>query len=98
MASSDGAAAAGDGDDLAGKTLLDAAAELGLFERPVFHVEMLGLADRLESADALGVQHGSIQALRDIGGDARLLRALARRRPCRSRERRTRGARGRAAS
>ena len=69
----DGAAAAGDDGDLAGERQVFDRAELGLLERPVFHVEHVGLGDRLEAADRFGVGDDVDGAFRHVGGDARVL-------------------------
>ena len=66
---SDGAGAAGHHRDLAGERLFGGLAELGLFERPVFDVEEVGLADRFEPADRLGVGHGLDRRQSEVGGD-----------------------------
>ena len=71
----DRAGAAGDQRDLAGERLFDRAAELGLFERPVFHLEQFGLGQRLEPADRFGVGHGRDPAFGEIGGDRGVLGA-----------------------
>src|SRR5262249_56503801 len=65
----DRAAAAGDDGDLAGERLLRRGAELGLLERPIFHVEHLGFRDRLEATDRFGIGDDLDRALREIGGD-----------------------------
>ena len=69
----DRAAAAGDDGDLASERLFRRAAELGLFQRPIFHVEHLRLRDRLEAADRLGIGDDLGRALREIGGDLGVL-------------------------
>ena len=66
----DGAGAAGHHRDLAGERLFGGLAEFGLFERPVFDVEEIGLADRFEPADRLGVGHGLDRRLGEVGGDS----------------------------
>ena len=66
----DGAGAAGHRRDLAGERLFGGLAEFGLFERPVFDVEEIGLADRFEPADRLGVGHGLDRRQGEIGGDS----------------------------
>ena len=48
-------ARAGDDHDLARQRRFPGAAQLGLLQRPVFHVEQIGLGQRLEAADRLGV-------------------------------------------
>ena len=69
----DRAARAGDRRDLAGERLFGRAAELGLLERPVFHVEHVGFVDRLEAADRFGVGDGLDRGFGEVGGDARIL-------------------------
>ena len=69
----DDAGGAGDDGDLAGERLLLRGAELGLLERPIFHVEHVGFGDRLEAADRLGVRDDLDRALRDVGCDPGVL-------------------------
>ena len=73
----DGAGGAGDRRDLAGQRQLLGAAELGLLQRPVFDVEQIGLRQRLEAADRLGVGDGFDRGLGEVGGDPRVLLAAA---------------------
>ena len=73
----DRAGRAGDHRDLAGERLLWRRAELGLLERPVFHVEHVGFGDRREAADRLGVGDGLDRGFGEVGGDARVLLAAA---------------------
>ena len=49
----DGAAGAGDDGDLAGQRQALRGAELGALQRPVFAIEHVGFADRLESCRSL---------------------------------------------
>ncbi len=67
----DCAAGAGDRDDLAGERQFLAGAELGLFERPIFAIEHLGLGNRLEAADRFGIADAFDPGLGDVGGDRR---------------------------
>ena len=63
--------------DLSGQRLFRFLAELGLFERPIFHVERLGLADRLEAADRFRTRDGLDRALGEVRRDACVLLAAA---------------------
>ena len=65
--------AAGDDRDLAGERFLGGLAELRLLQGPVFDVEEVGLADRLEAADRLGIGHGLDRRFSNVGGDPRVL-------------------------
>src|SRR3546814_1037827 len=73
----DGAARAGHRDDPAGHPLLLRRSELGLLQRPVLDLEGLGLGDRVEPADRLGVGAHRDVVLVDVGRDGVRLRALA---------------------
>ncbi len=70
-------AAAGDHDHLARQALFDRLAQLGLLQRPVFHVEGVGLAYGFEAAHRLGVEQGLGPVLSDVGGDGGVRRTLA---------------------
>ena len=69
----DTAGSAGDHHHLAGESGKGPMAELGLLKRPVFNREHLGLGDRFEGPDGLGVSDHRDGVLGDIGGDARRL-------------------------
>ncbi len=77
--------------DLAGERLLDSLAELCLFERPVFDVEHIGLADRVETADRFGIGYRGDRQLGDIGGDPRVASRAAEAEQPQSRHQDTRG-------
>ncbi len=51
------------------------AAQLRLFQRPVFDIEQIGLRQRLEAADRLGIGDGGNRGLGKVGGDLRVLLA-----------------------
>ncbi len=55
--------------------LIDALAELGLLQRPVFDVEEIGLADRLEPSHRFGVGDGLDCGFGNIGGGSSILGA-----------------------
>ena len=57
---------------MSGQRLVDALAELGLFQRPVFDVEQIGLANRLEPAYRLGIGDCLDIGFGDVGGDPRI--------------------------
>src|ERR1700722_14433660 len=67
----DGAGRSGDGGDLSGERQFLARAELSLFERPIFAIEHIGLGDRLEAADGVGVTHAFDPGLGNVGRDDR---------------------------
>ena len=68
---------AGDDRDLSGQRLIDALAELGLFQRPVFDVEQVSLADRFEPVYCLGIGDCLDVGFGDVGGDAGLAKTRA---------------------
>ena len=77
----DGPAAAGHRDHLARQGLGLGLAELGLLQRPVFHLEGVGRADALEAAHGLPASDTTAMVvLGDVGGDGRVLAASAPRR------------------
>ena len=69
----DGAARAGHRHDLSGERLFGRAAELGLLERPVFHVEQMRVVERLVAPGRFGIRDGLDRGLGEVGGDARVL-------------------------
>ena len=69
----DRAARAGHRHDLSGERLFGRAAELGLLERPVFHVEQMRVVERLVAPGRFGIRDGLDRGLGEIGGDARVL-------------------------
>ena len=73
----DARAAAGDDRDLARQRLLGGLAELGLFQRPIFDVELVFLGNRLIAAHAFGGAHRLDRVFGDVGGDGRILRRCA---------------------
>lgn len=73
----DGAGPAGDDGDLSGERFRLGAGQLRLFQRPVFEIEEIGTADRLETADGSGVACGLDPHLADIDGNGRILEGPA---------------------
>ena len=71
----DRAGPAGHHGDLAGQRFFFRRAQLGLLQRPIFHVEQIGLGQRLEPADRLGVGDRRHGVLGDVRGDRRVLLA-----------------------
>ena len=74
----DGAGGAGDDGDLARQRQLPGTAQFRLLQRPVFDIEQIGLRQRLEAADRLGIRDGGNRSLREIGGDFRVLLAASK--------------------
>ena len=75
----DGAGRARHHGHLSGERRRRGLAELGLFERPVFDVEQVLLADAGERPDAFGVGNHLDRGLGEVGGDGGRLRIPARR-------------------
>src|SRR6185437_6344429 len=73
----DRAGAAGDDRDLPRERLLGDAAELGLLERPIFHLEKLAFGQRFEAADGFRIGDGQHRVLGDVGSDRRVFLAAA---------------------
>ena len=63
--------------DLARQRLLRGLAELGLFQRPIFDVELVFLRNRFVAAHGFGRAHHLDRVLGDIGGNRRILRRSA---------------------
>ena len=75
---SDAAGCPGHRDDLAGERQRLRGAELCLLQRPVFHVEQVGLGQRLEAADRFRVRNRFDRGLGEIGSDPRVFAGAAK--------------------
>ena len=73
----DARTAAGDHRHLAGQRLFVGLAQLGLFQRPVFHFEHVEFADAAIFAHRLGIGDDGDGILGDVGGDGGVLGAGA---------------------
>ena len=69
----DAAAGAGHHRHLAGEGLGHRTLQLGLLQAPVLDVEQVGLGQRLEAADRLGVGDDLDRGLGEVGGDGGIL-------------------------
>ena len=67
------AGGAGDSGYLSSQRQFLGAAQLRLLKRPVFHIEQIGLGQRLKAAYRFGVCDGGNRSLGEIGSDLRIL-------------------------